>query len=201
MNGESPPAGNGKARNQDELTLAVPSRTTAIPLLKNLSEREIWVIFEIINFANYFQERELFPVNGGSLGYRMELAAAILATVFEHAAIEERQNASFPKDDPNFNFTEIILDLVVQRAREMQEQRNARKNPPPLTVEEPRRQENLGTRDWKVYPPTLEEVRAWRASTNAQIKRGMQVSWTGAGWIRNHQMAEAEKRFKEQGLL
>jgi len=86
----------------------------------------------------------------------------------------------------------------------MQEQRNASepaKNPPPLTVEEPRRQENLGTRDWKANPPTLEEVRAWRASMNAQIKRGMHVSWTGAGWIRNHQMAEAEKRFKEQGLL
>ena len=41
MNDEGPLGGNGKARNQDELTLTVPSRTTAIPLLKNLSERDL----------------------------------------------------------------------------------------------------------------------------------------------------------------
>ena len=58
-----------------------------------------------------------------------------------------------------------------------------------------------GTRDWKAYPPTVKEVRAWRRSMTRRADRGIVVSWTGAGWVRIHHMGEAEKRFKAMGLL
>ena len=123
-------AGNALARHKrkkeaEERLKNLPTRTTEIPLLKDLPNSEFWVILEIMGFANRQQEKELFPVNGGSLGYRIELAAAFLAATMEHAAIYEQGTDSFPKDDPNFNFMQIILDLVVRRAHEIKEQRHA----------------------------------------------------------------------------
>ncbi len=58
-----------------------------------------------------------------------------------------------------------------------------------------------GTRDYKKYPLTVAEVKAWRRSTNASLDRGVMVSWTAEGRARIHRMAEAEKRYKAMGLL
>ncbi len=58
-----------------------------------------------------------------------------------------------------------------------------------------------GTRNYKKYPLTFAEVKAWRRSTNERLDRVVMVSWTGEGWARIHRMAEAEKRYKAMGLL
>lgn len=72
---------------------------------------------------------------------------------------------------------------------------------PGFTEAELRRQRIAGTRDWQAYPPTVDEVKAWRASIIRNIERGRMISWTGAGWIYNHHMADAEKRYKALGLM
>jgi len=72
---------------------------------------------------------------------------------------------------------------------------------PPLTADELQAQTIEGTRDWNAYPPTLEEVKAWRQSMKKLAERGRMVSWTGAGGIHILRMAKAEKRFKAIGLL
>lgn len=40
----------------------------------------------------------------------------------------------------------------------------------------------LGTRNYKKYPLTFAEVKAWRRSTNERLDRVVMVSWTGEGW-------------------
>jgi hypothetical protein len=58
-----------------------------------------------------------------------------------------------------------------------------------------------GTRNWSIHRPSLEEVREWQASRKRYAKQRICISFTGAGFARLHAMREAEKRFKEQGLL
>ena len=62
-------------------------------------------------------------------------------------------------------------------------------------------QTSLGIRDWQAYPPTVEEVKAWRSSMNRATERGMTVSWTIAGWTHIRRMCDAEKRYEALGLL
>ena len=59
----------------------------------------------------------------------------------------------------------------------------------------------LGTRDYRKYPLTVAEVKAWRRGLNAMHNRGVMVSWTGEGWARIHRMSEAEKRYRAMGML
>lgn len=70
-----------------------------------------------------------------------------------------------------------------------------------LSQAELERQTLLGIRDWTLYPPTVAEVKVWRASMNRRFERGMTVSWTGQGWLHIHRMCEAEKRYEALGLL
>ena len=58
-----------------------------------------------------------------------------------------------------------------------------------------------GTRDWKAYPPTLREVKAWRASMTRMAESYITVSLTGPCFIRLHHMSEAEDRYQAMGLL
>ena len=70
-----------------------------------------------------------------------------------------------------------------------------------LSASEHEWQTILGTRNYKKYPLTVAEVKAWRRSTNERLDRGVMVSWTGEGWARIHRMAEAERRYMAIGLL
>ena len=72
---------------------------------------------------------------------------------------------------------------------------------PALTEAELQRQTLHGTRDWEAYPPTIDEVKAWRAAVNKRAARGLMISFTGPGSIHFLQMSKAEKRYKALGLL
>ena len=91
----------------------------------------------------------------------------------------------------------IAAPFVIRRADVLMPVRNRLV----FTESELKLQSIAGTRDWKAYPPTVKEVRAWRRSMTRRADRGIFVSWTGAGWVRIHHMGEAEKRFKAMGLL
>jgi hypothetical protein len=49
--------------------------------------------------------------------------------------------------------------------------------------------------------PTVEEVRAWRASQMEAARRGIMVNPSGAGAGRLFRMTEAEKHYEAIGLL
>ena len=70
-----------------------------------------------------------------------------------------------------------------------------------LSEEELKRQTLLGIRDWTLYPPTVAEVKAWRAAVNKRAARGLMISFTGPGSIHFLQMSKAEKPYKALGLL
>lgn len=57
-----------------------------------------------------------------------------------------------------------------------------------------------GERDWDRFPPSLEEVKDWRAGQDMQARQGMMISLNGIGAARLFAMSDAEKRFKEMGL-
>jgi hypothetical protein len=58
-----------------------------------------------------------------------------------------------------------------------------------------------GLRDYRRYPPTVEEVIDWRRGVNAMNARGMMVSWTGEGFNRIFAMSDAEKHYRAMGLI
>ena len=70
-----------------------------------------------------------------------------------------------------------------------------------MSEAELKRQTFLGTRDWKAYPPTVDEVKAWRQSMRRLAERRIMMSWTGPGWVRISHMIAAEKRYKALGLI
>ena len=70
-----------------------------------------------------------------------------------------------------------------------------------LTAKELEDQTWAGTRDWKKYPPTLDEVKAHRRSREMLAQQRVMVSYTGAGWAYVSHMIAAENRFEAMGLL
>jgi hypothetical protein len=58
-----------------------------------------------------------------------------------------------------------------------------------------------GLRDYRRYPPTVEEVIDWRRGVNAMNARSMMVSWTGEGFNRIFAMSDAEKHYRAMGLI
>jgi len=56
-------------------------------------------------------------------------------------------------------------------------------------------------RNWKAYPPSLDEVKEWRAGLDWMHDQGMFVSWSAQGFDNIHHMGDAERRFEAMGLL
>jgi hypothetical protein len=112
---------------------AVPSRpATAIPELKgHLSAKQYQAVVEIVHFASRLQESDLNPHGGVTLRWRVEVAAAFLAAVIDHAkdaacaTAKEDGISDFELAFREEGVRETMLDLAVQRAREIVRQGHA----------------------------------------------------------------------------
>jgi hypothetical protein len=65
----------------------------------------------------------------------------------------------------------------------------------------PQKYDEHGFRNWKAYPPSLAEVKQWRAGLKWQHEQGIMVSWSAEGFNRIHHMAGAERRFEAMGSI
>jgi hypothetical protein len=75
------------ARLKGKVTPARP--TTAIPEFDegHLSEQQYRAVVEIVDFASRLQEADLNPSGGPTLHWRVEVAAAFLAAMIDHAKL------------------------------------------------------------------------------------------------------------------
>jgi len=115
-----------------ESKVTPPLPTTKIPELgEHLSQAQYRACVEIVHFASRLQEKDLNPIGGPTLHWRVEAAAAFLAAVIDNAKLAARETA---KEDGLHEFvvhyreaalTDIMVDLAVKRAREIVEQGHA----------------------------------------------------------------------------
>ena len=93
-----------------------PRPTTAIPELElqKLTDKQYHTIVEILGEAGRIQELRLDPDGGPNLRWRIEIAAAFLASALDTA----REAAETNGDDPDMVMN-LAADLTVRRAREI----------------------------------------------------------------------------------
>jgi hypothetical protein len=96
---------------------AEPERpTTAIPELNliELTPFAYQCVIEAIDAADQVQIEKMNPSGGTNLRYRIEIAAAFLAHVMEHAYDAAVANGGDPKE-----FTNLALNIAIRRAQEI----------------------------------------------------------------------------------
>jgi hypothetical protein len=93
-----------------------PHPTTVIPELQvmELSEKQYETAVMIVGAASKIQAARLNPDGGPNLRWRIELAAAFLASAIDHAISAAEAN------DANCEYMmDLAIDLTVRRAQEI----------------------------------------------------------------------------------
>jgi hypothetical protein len=90
--------------------------TTAIPELSviELTPFAYQCVIEAIDAADKVQIERMNPMGGPNLRYRIEIAAAFLAHVIEHAYDAAVANGCDPRE-----FSDLALNIAIRRAQEI----------------------------------------------------------------------------------